>query len=307
LALVAEGNLRTDDVVSPVALLLILVLPMWLTSFGGTWFDFLVPDPGWTLYAFYVLVNLAWGFVVFKKARLVFPGATSLWCGQQRGLLLLRVMFLLVMSLALFGNYFWPDLRRNSGGMSNMLLGFSILAMVIVCARQVWRHDFSGQCHVAGCVMKFGLFAGFLVLSTVALLFFTNKVNDVLEKPENSRILNENCIFLRTFDYHDMWHMYSAIALALWVLVLLEANTRIWKRRLPERRFIASSGQQLQEGPNTWDTHTGNPSPSEAGPINWPLSFHVAPPTTSTPASALISTGEVVATTPATFQFGSTR
>merc|ERR1712008_472332 len=36
-----------------------------------------------------------------------------------------------------------------------------------------------------------------------------------------------------TFDSHDMWHLLSAIALALWVLVLLEAQTRIFKRRLP--------------------------------------------------------------------------
>jgi len=230
LALVAEDDLRTDNVISPVALLLTLVLPMWLTSFVGTWFDFLVPNAGLPLNATYVLVNLAWGAVLCAKAGRLFPGVAATWFGRSRGLLLLRIVLVLVLLVALF----FPDMRRRSGGMSNMLLGVSIVAMMIVCARQLWRHDVRpGRCHVAGYAMKFGVFVGFLIVSIVALLFFQDTVINVLEDPAGSRMHNKACIFLGTFDSHDMWHLLSAIALALWVLVLLEAQTRIFKRRLP--------------------------------------------------------------------------
>eukprot|EP00163_Fabomonas_tropica_P014886 TRINITY_DN2708_c0_g1_i3.p1 TRINITY_DN2708_c0_g1~~TRINITY_DN2708_c0_g1_i3.p1 ORF type:complete len:159 (-),score=26.71 TRINITY_DN2708_c0_g1_i3:429-905(-) len=52
-----------------------------------------------------------------------------------------------------------------------------------------------------------GLFGG------IGWWMFTTAVTDKLLTPEQSRLLNKPCVLFNFFDYHDVWHFASAIAL----------------------------------------------------------------------------------------------
>merc|ERR1712196_364131 len=78
--------------------------------------------------------------------------------------------------------------------------------------------------------VKFGLFVAFLLVSHFGLLLYKKTPYKSGGQAWESRNKNQACALLNFFDTHDTWHMVSAIALALWTLVLLEIRLRIWKK-----------------------------------------------------------------------------
>ena len=143
---------------------------------------------------------------------------------------------------------YFPSVRIRFGGMSNVLLFLSLLVMVFVIGRQMVKRDRSRRDRwtlddAVRWLSKFGLLFLFLLTSFVALHFFNTTMTDVLASAAESRTLNQDCIFMGTFDTHDVWHMSSAISLALWVLVLLGIRLRIWRREQLRQRTETSVSQ----------------------------------------------------------------
>lgn len=65
----------------------------------------------------------------------------------------------------------------------------------------------------------------YIVLSFVtwgfALYFFINKSVSWASTPAQSRFHNRPCALLKFFDYHDIWHFLSALAMFFSFMVLL--------------------------------------------------------------------------------------
>ena len=107
---------------------------------------------------------------------------------------------------------FLPAARIQFGGMSNVLLFLSMLVMVFVIGRQMLKRDRSRRGSISlddsvRWLSKFGLLFLFLLTSFVALHFFNTTMTDVLVSAAESRTFNKDCIFMGTFDAHDVWHM----------------------------------------------------------------------------------------------------
>lgn len=216
----------------PILLFMGVILPMWLFSFVGTWFqidDFESQD----LYIVYSLAVILWClFIVWRSADL-FPDAGC--CSWIPLRLLLGAGFIATV----------VDRSLGSAGMSTILLGLSIVVMMIVSFRQIVRHDVRvlrcTSCpsvhqinvEILHVLVKFGLMGIFFVVAQWALVYFIDSPTDKALTPAASRDLNRGCVFLDAFDAHDVWHMLSAIAVSLWILLLLDVRVRVWKRQLP--------------------------------------------------------------------------
>ena len=74
---------------------------------------------------------------------------------------------------------------------------------------------------------------GFKVLYTCAIpgfngfalwIFFAKETTDKSKSPEKSRDLNQECIFLAFFDWHDVWHSVSSFALFMAALMVIHTS-----------------------------------------------------------------------------------
>ncbi|CAE7504039.1 SIDT1 [Symbiodinium sp. CCMP2592] len=222
-----EPSMRASErFFTPVVLMLLITVPMWTISFVGTWFDFVVPDSvqGAISYNLYCAAVLLWFLFILLKVQHAFPdygetGSVSC-CGRSKALAVTRVLTWGLVAVMLF----LPAARIQFGGMSNVLLFLSLLVMVLVIGRQMLKRDRSRRDSLSlddavRWLSKFGLLFLFLLTSFVALHFFNTTMTDVLVSAAESRTFNKDCIFMGTFDAHDVWHMSSAISLALWVQV----------------------------------------------------------------------------------------
>ena len=64
-----------------------------------------------------------------------------------------------------------------------------------------------------------------LTLNGLALwIFFAKETTDKSKSPEKSRDLNQECIFLAFFDWHDMWHIFSSFGLFMAALMVIHTS-----------------------------------------------------------------------------------
>mmetsp|Transcript_31994 Transcript_31994/g.56571 ORF Transcript_31994/g.56571 Transcript_31994/m.56571 type:complete len:761 (-) Transcript_31994:196-2478(-) len=225
-----DTDAEACGVIPPMKLVMGLVVPMWLLSGVGTWFDYVLKDHLFA-YVGYCLLVLTWVGIVLKEAHRLFPHQDRVGeCRHTEAVLsvwILRIVVGLVVGLALICG----DKRREAGGMSNIILYLSMGTMMMVTLRQMVRLDVWASCRRPSSVLvKYGLFAIFLVVSWQALVKFFKHVNDINASPAVSREHNRGCVWFGALDNHDIWHVLSALALTLWILVLLEMRLRIWKR-----------------------------------------------------------------------------
>jgi len=236
---------EAQDVITPNGVILFFVLPMWIVSFMGTWFDYLIPETTRSAVQprpFFQVCTVAWTTFTIFSFRNLFVDQARKSC-RRCCLVVLRLM---VGGLMLFVAFDKP-LRLYVGGTSNALLGISLLVMICVVMREMWvRQVVRSDCGILEFVMKSWFFFVFLFFLVVALWFFEHPVADVTMTPYESREINKGCIIADYFDNHDTWHALSAIALGLWVLVLLEI-------RLARTRVPGFMPDVLEMGPETDD------------------------------------------------------
>ena len=64
-----------------------------------------------------------------------------------------------------------------------------------------------------------------LALNGFALwIFFAKETTDKSKSPEKSRDLNQECIFLDFFDWHDVWHLCSSFGLFMAALMVIHTS-----------------------------------------------------------------------------------
>ena len=64
-----------------------------------------------------------------------------------------------------------------------------------------------------------------LTLNGLALwIFFAKETTDKSKSPEKSRDLNQECIFLDFFDWHDVWHIFSSFGLFMAALMVIHTS-----------------------------------------------------------------------------------
>lgn len=80
-------------------------------------------------------------------------------------------------------------------------------------------------CFIIKVVLK-GLYTCAIpILNGFALtFFFAKETTDKSKSPEKSRDLNQECIFLAFFDWHDVWHILSSSALLMAALMVIHTS-----------------------------------------------------------------------------------
>jgi len=255
LSSISLGDIDGPVPVSPEAFMLFIVVPLWLVSFAGTWLDYQVTDFH-VFEGIYITTVAAWACTLVVMAKRIFPGVVHF----SRGLLVLRILLVVMFAFMLGDEVFRTQM---AGGTSNFLLGITLLVMVVTVTRQVLHHDkyvVSAPEHrmsykyvrfcIGRAIVQFGALSIFMVICVVGLSYFNARQTDISKSPAQSRDLNSSCGFLGFYDNHDVWHLVSAIAVGIWVLVLLDIRIRIWKHPLSARNPIELEGAAVELPPS---------------------------------------------------------
>ena len=75
-----------------------------------------------------------------------------------------------------------------------------------------------------------------VIIMTLSLKFFFMAVTDKFLPMNESNKLNKQCVLFNYFDYHDIWHILSAIGLFIFVNIIFFIDTN--KPNNPENMVI---------------------------------------------------------------------
>mmetsp|Transcript_35784 Transcript_35784/g.82600 ORF Transcript_35784/g.82600 Transcript_35784/m.82600 type:complete len:909 (+) Transcript_35784:88-2814(+) len=206
-----------------------VLTPIWLINFIGTWFDIEVFTSSWP-YCFYTLLVLAWTLATALGLRRLFP-ARDMGCWGECSLRILQCFVVSVVLLA----YMRPSVRAALGGTANVFLLLSIVIMIVVVSRQIWLLDMrfiSCEAYQIGArLIKNSYLVVMVLVAALALKCFNEKVVIVTPKASaaESHDANQECVH-GIFDLHDCWHFLSAIALALFAMLMLDIRVHSWAR-----------------------------------------------------------------------------
>ena len=80
-------------------------------------------------------------------------------------------------------------------------------------------------CFIIKVVLKGVYTCAIPILNGFALtFFFAKETTDKSKSPEKSRDLNQECIFLAFFDWHDVWHIFSSFGLFMAALMVIHTS-----------------------------------------------------------------------------------
>jgi len=214
------------------AALTIIVLPVWAVGFVGSMFDqeLLL---GQRLYALYCAVFGVWLIWLLRRLYVFFPMDAGVKRKCSRTLMGVRCIAVAVC----FTNLYSQEVRVASGGMNKVLLQIAVFTMLVIGVRQASRHwDAAGEVSLPR-----GIFlGGFVVIASCGLSFYKFTPFKSSGQGWASHNKNSECKFLGTFDFHDCWHVLSAIALALWTILLLDFRISTWRRHTDSRAGLHS-------------------------------------------------------------------
>ena len=106
-----------------------------------------------------------------------------------------------------------------------------------------------------------------LALNGLALwIFFAKETTDKSKSPEKSRDLNQECIFLAFFDWHDVWHILSSSALFMAALMVIHTSYESPKllREKSQTRVTTGAYDELQSVPVEMDSPGEHDIPENA-------------------------------------------
>lgn len=231
LALLDWRASSSSDTITSVKYVLYVLTPLWLINFIGTWYDIKAFEIDW-LYWIFAVLAIFWSIVaVLAGIRRIFqaPGRCGHWVKRS-----LQVILIVLAVIA----FLVPQVRRKTfSGTANFFLQLSVIVMVVIVCRQMYLEDFRFMtCHVReiGARIIKNLYAAVLLgFGAVAMVAFSEKVVIVEPgiTPAQSHDANQDCIF-SIFDLHDVWHFLSAIALALFAMLLLDVRVNSWARKM---------------------------------------------------------------------------
>ena len=106
-----------------------------------------------------------------------------------------------------------------------------------------------------------------LALNGLALwIFFAKETTDKSKSPEKSRDLNQECIFLAFFDWHDVWHIFSSFGLFMAALMVIHTSYESPKllREKSQTRVTTGAYDELQSVPVEMDSPGEHDIPENA-------------------------------------------
>ncbi|XP_022792820.1 uncharacterized protein LOC111331881 isoform X2 [Stylophora pistillata] len=91
-----------------------------------------------------------------------------------------------------------------------------------------------------------------LALNCFALwIFFDRETTDKSKSPEKSRDLNQECIFLAFFDWHDVWHISSSFGLLMGALMVIHVSYKSPRLVRRQSQTGAASGASDELRPDS--------------------------------------------------------
>ena len=106
-----------------------------------------------------------------------------------------------------------------------------------------------------------------LTLNGLALwIFFAKETTDKSKSPEKSRDLNQECIFLAFFDWHDVWHIFSSFGLFMAALMVIHTSYESLKllREKSQTRATTGASDEPQSVPVEMDSPGEHDIPENA-------------------------------------------
>ena len=106
-----------------------------------------------------------------------------------------------------------------------------------------------------------------LTLNGLALwIFFAKETTDKSKSPEKSRDLNQECIFLAFFDWHDVWHIFSSFGLFMAALMVIHTSYESPKllREKSQTRATTGASDEPQSVPVEMDSPGEHDIPENA-------------------------------------------
>eukprot|EP00930_Biecheleria_cincta_P020662 TRINITY_DN15488_c0_g1_i2.p1 TRINITY_DN15488_c0_g1~~TRINITY_DN15488_c0_g1_i2.p1 ORF type:complete len:343 (-),score=36.04 TRINITY_DN15488_c0_g1_i2:239-1267(-) len=242
---------ETDDKYGAMSYFLSVLAPLWLLNSLGSRYDTRLQEKDFCYWIFLSLM-LTWNvYTVFFITRL-----GSLITEDVEGAKVKCAIFTTVIICSTTLAYLCrstPAIMQGLGGTANLNLFVGILGLVLASGL-TWFVDSWQKCRNGCCPShnsdlqaplsrvvltvsahvpraKAALFHVPYIVAAVLggcalYIFETRKVNDVLATPAESRMRNQECIFLSVFDIHDLWHIMSALALGEFVRFLIYLNIR---------------------------------------------------------------------------------
>ncbi len=69
-----------------------------------------------------------------------------------------------------------------------------------------------------------------IVIMSLSIVFFLISVTDKFSTMEESNKLNKPCVLLHYFDYHDIWHVLSAVGLFIFMNIIYFLDQKVTER-----------------------------------------------------------------------------
>lgn len=126
---------------------------------------------------------------------------------------ILMVFNLCNISLAIYGIY--NPKREFSNHLLKILLSNLMLYIIFYITLKL-------HCKEKILVQTYVYMALYIAIGISAAYFFNQKTTSWNNKtPAFSRTYNKGCSILPFYDYHDIWHLLSAITMFFWFMLLL--------------------------------------------------------------------------------------
>jgi len=222
-----------DQAIRSVAVIkyfLHVIGPIWCFNAVGTWYDVGIFDNR-SAYGLVHLAMLVWSVLVVQSFDRLFPHPGSCSRALRRCLKSFVVLALTLTAV--------PQVRIALGGMANCFLLISVAVMIVAVSWQIYMEEIRFQ---RGCCTSLSVCAEMLIkyfywlimifVMALSLIFFMDKVVRVAPhvSAETSYDSNKGCA-ISVFDFHDLWHTFSAVALALFAMMLLDIKVHSWARK----------------------------------------------------------------------------
>jgi len=126
-----------------------------------------------------------------------------------------KLILITILNLFTLGTYLWAVITQAN--FTDWVLGLIIVNMIIyfmyyVIQKIRYKEPIS-------LLMAFWLLIDIIVIG-LSLVFYLMTSTNIFLTPEESKEMNKPCIIFNYFDYHDVWHILSALGLFIFMNIV---------------------------------------------------------------------------------------
>ena len=144
-----------------------------------------------------------------------------------------KLILICILNLFTLGTYLWAVITQAN--FTDWVLGLIIVNMIIYFVYYLIQKIRYKE--TISLLMVFWLLIDIIVIS-LSLIFYLMTSSNIFLTPEESREMNKPCIIFDYFDYHDVWHILSALGLFIFMnIVFFLDNTTSDMININENKF----------------------------------------------------------------------